>query len=81
VDGLNGAPVGGDGTPARAAGSLTDQLVGSALRYRSQAPLIDALLKEIGMTGADLDGLTASLQDGAASESGAAEAGDGSGTE
>lgn len=81
VDGLNGAPANGDAGAARAAGSLTDQLVGSALRYRSQAPLIDALLKEIGMTGADFDGLTASLRDGAASDGGDVGAVDGADAE
>ena len=31
----------------------------SALRYRAQAPVLDALLKEIGLTGGDLNSLTA----------------------
>jgi hypothetical protein len=29
-------------------------VVNSALRYRAQAPLIDSLLKEIGLTGGDV---------------------------
>jgi uncharacterized membrane protein YqiK len=38
--------------------SLADQVVNSALRYRGQAPLLDALLKEVGLTGSDINGLT-----------------------
>lgn len=38
--------------------SLSDQLVNSALRYRGQAPLVDNLLKELGLDGADINGLT-----------------------
>jgi uncharacterized membrane protein YqiK len=52
VDGLGGGPAragGGDG-----AGNLADSVVNSALRYRAQAPLIDSLLKEIGLTGGDV---------------------------
>ena len=41
--------------------SLADQMVNSALRYRSQAPLVDSLLKEIGLTGGDINGLTQNL--------------------
>lgn len=41
--------------------SLADQMVNSALRYRSQAPLVDSLLKEIGIEGGDINGLTNSL--------------------
>lgn len=56
VDGLNGATGGGDGTPAQ--GNLADQLVNSALRYRGQAPLVDSLLADIGLSGKDLNGVT-----------------------
>ncbi len=42
--------------------SLTDQVVNSALRYRGQAPLIDALLREVGLSGGDIDGLTSVLK-------------------
>ena len=41
--------------------SLSDQMVNSALRYRSQAPLVDSLLKEIGLNGSDINGLTQGL--------------------
>ena len=35
-------------------GNFADSMVNSALRYRAQAPLVDSLLKEMGLTGADL---------------------------
>jgi uncharacterized membrane protein YqiK len=59
VDGLNTGNAGsasGEGGD----GSLADQLVNSALRYRGQAPLVDSLLAEIGLDGADIKGLTGS---------------------
>lgn len=64
VDGLS--PNGGDGVKSAAAvgadsGSLADQLVNSALRYRGQAPLVDALMSEVGLKGGDLNGLTNGL--------------------
>lgn len=46
LDGLT-APAGG-GSPD-GEGGLTDRLVSSALRYRAQAPLVDHLLREIGI--------------------------------
>ncbi len=59
VDGLTG---GGSGAPAPAGGgNLADQVVSSALRYRAQAPLLEGLLKELGISGADMNGLTAGL--------------------
>ena len=36
-------------------------MVNSALRYRAQAPLVDGLLKELGLSGGDINGLTQSL--------------------
>ena len=38
-------------------GSLADQVVSSALRYRAQAPILDSLLSEIGLKGADINGM------------------------
>lgn len=58
VNGLNG--IGGtDGkSPEHAGnGSLADQMVNSALKYRAQAPLLDSLLQEIGLKGGDINGL------------------------
>ena len=65
VDGLGGVGQNSASSlhPAAAApqGNLADQMVNSALRYRSQAPLVDNLLKEIGLNGADINGLTQNL--------------------
>ena len=36
-------------------------MVASALRYRSQAPPIDGLMKELGLSGVDLAGLAGGL--------------------
>ncbi len=52
---------GGDDTGPRD-GNLADQVVSSALRYRSQAPFVDQLLGEIGMS-ADNIHRTHTLQD------------------
>ena len=56
VDGLGGASngAGGDGGHG---GSFSDGLVNSALRYRAQAPLVDQLLREIGIEGGDIQRL------------------------
>lgn len=42
---------GGDGSGPPREGSLADEVVSSALRYRAQAPFVDTLLGEIGMSG------------------------------
>lgn len=64
VDGLNGgaASAGVGGGTASAGGNLSDQVVNSALRYRAQAPLVDQLLSEVGLSGAELNGLTGALR-------------------
>lgn len=54
LPGLSGATRGGGtshGDDGPRDGNLADQVVSSALRYRSQAPFVDTLLAEIGMTG------------------------------
>lgn len=43
-------------------GSLSDQVVNSALRYRAQAPLLDSLLSEIGLKPGDINGLTEAVK-------------------
>ena len=40
----------GSGGGGKRAGSLADQAVNSALRYRAQVPFVDGLLREIGMS-------------------------------
>lgn len=51
VDGLGAGSGGGNGSVRGdlGNGSFADQVVNSALRYRAQAPLIDEMLKEIGL--------------------------------
>ncbi len=64
VDGLNttGTPTGTATVTDSANGNLADNVVNSALRYRAQAPLLDSLLKEIGIAGGDINGLTEVLK-------------------
>jgi uncharacterized membrane protein YqiK len=61
VEGLGGAPAGRGDAPADGRAGFADSLVNSALRYRAQAPLIDSLLKEIGIQGGDIAKLTSSI--------------------
>lgn len=49
VDGLGGGGGHGSGPGDYNGGGFSDQVVNSALRYRAQAPLVDELLKEIGL--------------------------------
>ena len=62
----NGSEGVSDGQTTQA--SLADQMVNSALRYRSQAPLVDGLLKELGLNGGDINGLTQGLDKGIGKE-------------
>src|SRR5215471_10806158 len=55
VDGVNGGPSGGR--------NVTDEVIDSALRYRVQAPMIDTLMKEIGIEGGSLGRMTDVLRD------------------
>jgi len=56
-----GRQTGGQGAGDRD-GGLSDQLVSSALRYRAHAPLLDQLLKEIGVAGSDPKELSEALR-------------------
>jgi len=50
-----GATEGGEGSPrAPREGNLAEEVVSSALRYRAQAPFVDTLLGEIGLSSADI---------------------------
>lgn len=61
VNGLGGAPSeGSNGHSGHGSGNLAEEVVNNALRYRAQAPLLDSLLKEIGLQGGDLNALTKS---------------------
>jgi uncharacterized membrane protein YqiK len=57
VDGLNTGAAGGDGVPTIASGNLAEQAVGAALKYRAYAPVVDQLIKEVGLSGDGLSGL------------------------
>jgi len=39
-------------------GTLPDQLVNSALRYKAQAPIVDSLLTELGLSSGDITGFS-----------------------
>ena len=53
VDGLAGGGGSGYGG-GNGEASLADSVVNSALRFRAQAPLVDQLLREIGVDGGDV---------------------------
>ena len=59
VDGLGGSNSGGggDGGMGSSGGNFADGMVNSALRFRAQAPLVDQLLREIGIEGGDIQRL------------------------
>lgn len=63
VDGLtNGGRAAGDGAGGGAGGSggsgnLASDAVAAALAYRAQAPVLDGLMKELGLDGSSLSGL------------------------
>jgi uncharacterized membrane protein YqiK len=59
VDGLGGGG-GGQANGDMGAG-LADSVVNSALRFRAQAPLVDQLLKEIGVHGGELGQIAQSM--------------------
>ena len=66
VDGLGGGGGGGGGGDARGAGyegGFAESVVNSALRYRAQAPLVDQLLREIGVEGGDVGKIARGLLD------------------
>jgi len=56
VDGLGGSHSGGDSSNG-GGGNFADGVVNSALRFRAQAPLVDQLLREIGIEGGDIQRL------------------------
>ena len=54
VDGLGGGGGNGGSELNGHGGGFADGVVNSALRFRAQAPLVDHLLREIGLDGADI---------------------------
>ncbi len=66
LDGMAaGGPNGGAGAGSAggSSGGGADQIVQSALKYRAQAPLIDGLLKELGLENGDWSNMTAALNE------------------
>lgn len=61
VDGLGGNGGGGGGGGDHGNGGFADSVVNSALRFRAQAPIVDQLLREIGLEAGDLGRLTAGV--------------------
>jgi uncharacterized membrane protein YqiK len=59
VDGLTNQGGGGAGAAGIEAGdqNLANAAVSAALRYRAQAPVIDGLMKELGLDGTSLDAM------------------------
>lgn len=58
VEGLTGSGSGGDGAKGNgSSGNLADDLTNAALRYRGQAPLVDSLLKDIGLSPGNINQL------------------------
>ena len=59
IDGLGGGGSGGNGNGngSGGGGNFADGMVNSALRFRAQAPLVDQLLREIGLEGGDIQKL------------------------
>ena len=58
VDGLtNGGGSGGKGGSGGGTGNLANDAVAAALAYRAQAPVLDGLMKELGLDGSNLSGL------------------------
>jgi uncharacterized membrane protein YqiK len=56
VEGLGGSG-GGGGDGGGGGGNFADGMVNSALRFRAQAPLVDQLLREIGLEAGDIQRL------------------------
>lgn len=66
VDGLGGGHNGSGGDGHNGAGSFSDGVVNSALRFRAQAPIVDQLLREIGLEGGDIHRLVGGVSGGQA---------------
>jgi len=54
VEGLGGGGGGGGGSGDANGANFSDSVVNSALRFRAQAPLVDQLLREIGVQGGEI---------------------------
>jgi len=63
IEGIKILHIDGSGGGGGANRNVTDEVIDSALRYRVQAPMIDSLLKEIGIEGGGLGRMTEVLRD------------------
>ena len=66
VDGLAGGSGAGAGAGDGRGVNFADSVVNSALRYRAQAPIVDQLLREIGLDTGDINRLVGGAAGGAA---------------
>jgi uncharacterized membrane protein YqiK len=63
IEGIKILHVDGMGSGQGSGKNVTDEVIDSALRYRVQAPMIDSLMKEIGIEGGSLGRMTDVLRD------------------
>ncbi len=61
VDGFGGSGSGSSNGDGGHNGNFSDSVVNSALRFRAQAPLVDQLLREIGIEGGDIQKLVSNV--------------------
>jgi uncharacterized membrane protein YqiK len=69
VNGLNGGGSSTSNGSNGGNGSLSEEVVNSALKFRAQAPLVDSLMKELGLDGSSLGNLAAGVAPAAPSTS------------
>lgn len=64
VGGLNGLAGNGHAemNGSAATGNIADQLINSMLKYRGLAPVVDNILKEVGLESGSIEGLTKVLK-------------------
>ena len=63
IEGIKILHIDGNGGNGSGNKNVTDEVIDSALRYRVQAPMIDSLMKEIGIEGGNLGRMTEVLRD------------------
>ncbi|GAN76803.1 flotillin domain-containing protein [Acidisphaera rubrifaciens] len=63
IEGINILHVDGLGAGQDGRRTVTDEVIDSALRYRVQAPMIDSLMKEVGIEGGSVGRMTDVLRD------------------
>ena len=63
IDGIKILHIDGANNTGNGNRNVTDEVIDSALRYRVQAPMIDSLMKEIGIEGGSIGRMTDVLRD------------------